>query len=113
MMDSSPKSSRANQGLEALILPNNSGTTIELPCGQTRVLLAVLSLCSQSPTGCTTIREIMHMCDIRSPNGVYQHLRKLRKRGVLTWSADCRRTIRPLVRLECYPEAFARGDLDA
>ena len=43
-----------------------------------------------------TIRELADAFQIRSPNGVKQHLELIKRKGYLTWEPNMARTVRPV-----------------
>jgi hypothetical protein len=61
---------------------------------QLRVLLAVCVM--RRERGAATVRGVMTLCGMASPNEALTVLDTLRSRGFVTWECDKRGTIRPL-----------------
>ena len=99
---------RSSADLRAAFRRADPAARLALGLSDTRCLLAVIWLCDQSPTGCTTYREIADKLSVNI-NVVRICLRRLRKAGFVAPAdpGSLGRTIRPLVRLEMTEEAFS------
>ena len=65
-----------------------------LTARQAEVLGHIVRFCKRKGFG-PTVRELMVMIGVASPNGVTCHLRYLRDKGAIVWEPKQARTIRP------------------
>ena len=64
-----------------------------LPPGQRRMVRTIHTL---HTTRCInpTVRDLQEVLNIKGPNGVYCHLKPLKKKGFVDWEAGKSRTLR-------------------
>ncbi len=73
-------------------LSDADGRPRKLGPGALRVLAWVLT---HGSGRCLTVREVMSGLGLRAPNGVHQHLRRLRSAGLMAFEDTLERTICP------------------
>lgn len=68
--------------------------------GQLRLLALICRFIDEHGSA-PSVRELAALLSV-SPNGAHCHLRRLRKKGLVTWNYGSWRTLRPLVRIEVW-----------
>lgn len=75
---------------------------------QLHILLTILEV-YHFENRSTTFAELQRLTGNKSPNGITYHLKPLIQRGLIAMEERKGRTIRPLVRLEMFPEMFGQA----